>query len=97
MEGHASSMHLRQHRADAGACSDLELEARLAAHGFSDCRLGLVVEVVVIEIELCRQQHALRGRQSKGIAAARTFVREELTRTASAIAVIPVASYVPWP
>ena len=72
---------------------DLELEARLVLHGLSDGRLAIGTEIVVLDVELCRRQHALRGMQSnRGAQRSRTFVREALTRKASAIALTPDSS-----
>ena len=64
--------------------SDEELKALLAAHGLLDGGLALVAEIVPADVELCRQQHALTGIQSKKSGAARTLVSEAMTRMYSA-------------
>ena len=49
------------------ACSDLEIEALFAAHGLPDGRLALAAEIVVDEVELCKQQaRAHRRSRARG-------------------------------
>ena len=42
--------------------SGAELEALLTAHGFLDGHLAVGAQVVVPDVELCRQRHALKGK-----------------------------------
>ena len=61
MQAWRKAAYLCQDGADSCAWLDPELEALFAAHGLLDGRLALVAEFVVLDVELWRRQHALRG------------------------------------